>query len=215
MLLEPELTMSASIKTTAVLAAIASLGMVAPASATVYFFHFQGDPSNASYGNVVIDGLFTTAEPVSAGPSAITAISGSVSGGSGLVVDGQITKLSPYASSDNILYNIGTTNDYSFGGVSFTATNSTQSADYNLFDQNGATFLLISTIDSTGYAASSTPAAPVPVSSQGTPLAPPTAVVGPQSAVPEPTSWALMLAGFGFAGGALRQMRRERIAVAA
>ena len=204
--------MSASIKTTAVVAAIAALGMAAPASATVYFFHFQGDPSNASYGNVVIDGLFTTAGPVSAGPSAITAISGSVSGGSGSVVDGQITNLSPYASSDNRLYNIGTTHDYSFGGVSFTATNSTQSADYNLFDQNGATFLLISTIDSTGYAASSTPAAPVPVSSQG---APPTAVVGPQSAVPEPTSWALMLAGFGFAGGALRQMRRERIAVAA
>ncbi|WP_404714054.1 FxDxF family PEP-CTERM protein [Sphingomonas sp. MMS24-J13] len=35
----------------------------------------------------------------------------------------------------------------------------------------------------------------------------------PQSAVPEPASWALMLGGFGMVGGALRTTRRRNVAI--
>ena len=201
--------MSSYPKISALLAVVAALGTAAPAMATTYFFHFQGDPADTTYGDVLIDGHFLTAGPLF--PSAITGVTGTVSGGSAAVVDGAITALSAYAQSDNTLYNIGTAGDYSFGGVSFTVVNAAQTAtaDYNLFDQGSATFLLVSTIDSTGYAANSTSAAPGPVvSDQNAQLAPPTADVGLDAPVPEPASWALMLIGFGLAGGATRARRQ-------
>ena len=34
-----------------------------------------------------------------------------------------------------------------------------------------------------------------------------TAMAAPAAAAPEPAAWALMIAGFGFAGGALRRRR--------
>lgn len=34
-----------------------------------------------------------------------------------------------------------------------------------------------------------------------------------QSAVPEPTTWAMMLLGFGFVGGAMRSRRRQKLTV--
>jgi hypothetical protein len=38
--------------------------------------------------------------------------------------------------------------------------------------------------------------------------------VGPQAAVPEPASWALMISGFGLAGGILRRRRGQALLAA-
>ena len=189
-------------------ALVAGAGLGSSASATTYFFHFQGDPTNATYGDVVIDGHFILTGNA---PGPIQTVTGTVSGGnSANVVDGPITSLSPYASSDNILYAYGTFGDYSFGGVSFnvseTTNHVTKTAAYNLYDWNGGTYLLVSTVDATGYPQFGTISAPPPPPGGNTP---PPAQVG---VVPEPATWALMLTGFGLLGGALRTAGRRRIA---
>ena len=191
-------------------ALFAGVGFGSTASATTYFFHFQGDTTNTTYGDVLINGHFTVAGGV---PGPITAVTGTVSGGNTAnVVDGPITSLSPYASSDNILYAYGTFGDYSFGGVSFnvseTINHVTETAAYNLFDWNGGTYLLVSTVDAIGYPQYGTVSAPSPTGGQT--LAP--ALVG---IVPEPSTWALMLTGLGLMGGALRGAGRRRVAALA
>lgn len=187
---------------------VVGAGLATTASATTYFFHFQGDATNPTYGDVVIDGHYTLAGSV---PGPIQTVTGTVSGGNPAnVVDGSITSLSPYAASDNILYASGTFGDYSFGGVSFNVTGTLggapATAAYNLYDWNGGTYLLVSTVDATGYPQNGTISA---TASQG---GTPPAQVG---VVPEPASWALMISGFGLLGGALRVAGRRRIAASA
>ena len=187
-------------------ALVAGVGLGSTASATTYFFHFQGDPANTTYGDVLINGHFTLAGNA---PGPIMSVTGTVSGGNTAnVVDGPITSLSPYAASDNILYAYGTFGDYSFGGVSFnvseTTNNVTETAAYNLYDWNGGTYLLVSTVDATGYPQFGTISAPPPP-----PGGTPPAQVG---IVPEPATWALMLTGFGLLGGAMRTAGRRRTA---
>jgi hypothetical protein len=53
-----------------------------------------------------------------------------------------------------------------------------------------------------------TPGGPDVPGGPGTPGTPGTPVTPPPSAVPEPASWAMMVLGFGFAGGAIRRRRR-------
>jgi len=174
----------------------------APAYAQSYVFTFQNDSSSANYstyGNVHIDGLFTVGGAL---PSLITGISGAVSGGS--VLDGTIIGLSPYAGSDNILYGTGPTGNYSFGGVSFTVQNGAQTADYNLFDWNGSTFLIFSQADSVGY----------PQSGTQTGSLEPSITPNLVTPVPEPATWAMLLMGFFGVGFTVRGSRGNQKAVA-
>lgn len=191
---------------TGLMALCAFLGLAAfasSASAATYMFHFVGDPTNPDYGNVVINGEFVTSGSLL--PSSITSISGTVSFGSGDLLDGTITGLSPYADADNVLYNVGTANDYSFGGVSFTVlgTDNTTTADYNLYVWNNATYLLVSTVDSVGYPQNGTPAASGPDFVERS-----SAFV---SAVPESATWLLLLLGFGAAGVAMRRRSNNNV----
>lgn len=190
--------------------ALGAVLLATGAQAATYEFFFQG-PSSSAYGDVVIDGTFTTATPLTAGGGSVflTGISGTVSGGSSSIVDGAIVGLSPYADADNELYATGTNTGapYSFGGVSFTVTTSTRTADYNLFGWNGVTNLLVSTIDPVGEPQNSTPAA-LPFS--------PGSITASVSAAPEPATWAMMLIGVGGLGAVLRHSgRKARASIAA
>jgi hypothetical protein len=183
----------------AAVCAAALLASAGSASAATYFFTFANDDSSANvpgsngYGDVVINGQFTTADSLL--PSAVTGISGTVTGGnSNWIVDGNITGLSSYANADNILFHSGVgAGDYeSFNGISFTVSNGTLTADYNLYGWDGATFLLASTIDSTGFAENGTDAGNSPGTGASV------------SGVPEPSTWAFMLFGICLLGAALR-----------
>ena len=171
-------------------AALAVLGVAGSASATTYFFDFQNtDPSDA-YGPVEVSGTFTASSSL---PSAISAITGTVSDAPAPLVDGAITGLSSYAGADNTLYSVGvnTNNQVSFGGVSF----SVGGEGYNLYTYGGRTWLLASSIDPVGYPQNGTP--------------------GTFSVtVPEPSTWAMMLVGFGGLGVAMRSRRRPAAATA-
>ena len=96
-----------------------------------------------------------------------------------------ITGLSTYAGADNNLYATGAW--VTFGGLSFS---STSLGDFNFYNSGlGYYGLLSSRRDITGYADGTVALAHV-------------------APVPEPTTWAMMLLGFGAAGAALRRQRR-------
>jgi len=89
----------------------------------------------------------------------------------------KITGLSPYASSDNSLSMPG--QPYvSFSGLSFTTA---ADVSYNLYSWNNSYYQLSSQVDPIGYP------------QNGTPI---TLTAG----VPEISTWAMMLTGFGFLG---------------
>ena len=96
-----------------------------------------------------------------------------------------ITGLSTYAGADNNLYATGAW--VTFGGLSFS---STSLGDFNFYNSGfGYYGLLSSRRDITGYADGTVALAHV-------------------APVPEPTTWAMMLLGFGAAGATLRRQRR-------
>jgi hypothetical protein len=105
------------------------------------------------------------------------------------LVDGTdpITALSSYAGADNLLYNTGAW--VSFGGLSF-STNTL--GDFNFYNSGlGYYGLLSSRLDINGN----------PDGVQAT---------AQVTAVPEPSTWAMMLLGFMTAGLSLRRQRREK-----
>jgi hypothetical protein len=96
------------------------------------------------------------------------------------------TDLSSYAGADNDLYSSGAW--VTFGGLSFSTSSL---GDFNFYNSGQGYYgLLSSATDITGY-----PDGQVA-----------TAHVAP---VPEPSSWALMLVGFGAVGAALRRSRAK------
>lgn len=112
---------------------------------------------------------------------------GHATGISGLV-DGTdpITGLSTYAGADNNLYSTGAW--VTFGGLSFSTTSL---GDFNFYDSGlGYYGLLSSKTDINGY-----PDGQIA-----------TAHVAP---VPEPSTWVMMLVGFGAAGAAMRRTRAK------
>ncbi|MGA2486872.1 MAG: hypothetical protein ABSF49_12910 [Roseiarcus sp.] len=166
------------------------LGGVGAASADVYAFSFVADTSDttdADYGSLVITGDLFTAGP--ALPAGLTGIIGLVtSEGTSGIDSGTITGLSSYADADNILYETGAPGQVSFSGISFVEGGET----FNLYSWNEGDYALVSVVDAVGY--------------------PQNGVVGTLTvtAVPELSTWAMLLAGFaglGFAG-----WRRGRVA---
>ena len=107
-----------------------------------------------------------------------TAISGLVNG------TDPITGLSSYAGADNDLYVTGAW--VTFGGLSFSTASL---GDFNFYNSGQGYYgLLSSNTDINGYADGITA----------------TAQVAP---VPEPSTWMMMLVGFGAAGAAMRRSR--------
>jgi len=172
-------------------AAVVALAVAGSASAATYVFSFDNADRSDAYGAVDISGTFTVAGDLA---SMITGITGTVSGGATPnLTNGAITGLSPYADADNALYAVGAgNNDVSFSGVSFDVGGE----DYNLFTNNGGTYLLASGIDPVGYAQNGTPGA------------------FSVSPAPEPAAWAMMLVGFGGLGMAMRSRRNPALATA-
>jgi hypothetical protein len=164
---------------------IAGFTAAGSACAATYVFDFQNSDPTDAYGDVAVSGTFTASSTLA---SAISAISGTVSGAPAPLVNGVIDAISPYADADNILYATGvdTNNNVSFGGVSFDVSGET----YNLYTYNGGTYLLASSIDPVGYPQNGTP---------GT---------FSVTLVPEPATWAVMLVGFGGLGVAMRSRRK-------
>jgi hypothetical protein len=162
------------VKAITLLAAASLILAAGAAQAGVYDFSFSDGADSAS-------GVLTTAPGGS--PDTVIGISG--------YLDGQlITGLSPYAGADQLLYDGAPFVDFS--GVSFNAGG----VSYNVYNWNGADWLLKSTVDPVGYP------------QNGTEL-----ISGTVSSAPEPGTWALMVIGIGMAGAALR--RRPRPAPAA
>jgi hypothetical protein len=163
-------------------AACVALTLTAGAvSAQTYVFDFSNlDPQDA-YGPVVGSGTLQTTGGTL--PSAVTAISGLVAGGTD-GADGAITGLSRFTSSDNVLH---PGPSVSYAGISFDVG----STAYNIFSVGDVDYL-VSSLSDTGFT-------PISLSI---------------SAVPEPTTWAMLILGVAMIGFAARR-RNEGTAFAA
>jgi hypothetical protein len=148
--------------------ALATVVTPTAASADVYTFSYAGTLSSHTFGF----GQFTTAGSIS--PSQIIAISGFEVFDS---VADTITGLSPYAVADNLLFfpNAPYT---SFGGISF---HTASHGDFNLFQDVGGPFILSSVQNAGGF-----PDGLNPINLQ----------IAAVAAVPEPSTWAMMILGF-------------------
>jgi len=116
-------------------------------------------------------------------PSAVTAISGTVDGDA-------ITGLSSYAAADNILLSV-TPYYVDVGGISFTTSADT----YNFYAYNNANYVCAESEDGACYYSQGNTASNLTVTQ-----------------VPEPATWALMVAGFAALGGGLRARRHASVA---
>lgn len=168
-------------KSTVLACALTATCLASPASAAQFLFTFDSE------GVDVTGTLTTTDVPDALGAVEITAASGTASG------FGAITLIARqgFAGNDNLLFP-GTGQLLSANGFSFSAAG----LNANLFFSTalGSFVLFGSTATSTGALGIGTFAV--------TPV-----VTDPVPAIPEPSTWALMLLGFGLVGAALRRPR--------
>ena len=161
------------------LAAVLSATIVTPAAATDYSFSFSG---SGIFGPLTGSGIFSVADtPVMPGGSAfqITGISGAFNGSA-------ITGLLPgFLGANNYYYKGNPFVDAS--GVSFSTA---AGKSVNLLNQssNGQYRVNTAPFDSGFVTASSSQV---------------------QAAVPEPTTWAMMIIGMGLIGAAMRRAGRK------
>ena len=148
--------------------ALATVATPTAASADVYTFSYAGELSSHTFGF----GTFTTAGSTS--PSLIIAISGFETFNG---VSDTITGLSSYASADDLLF-FPDSPYTSFGGISF---HTASHGDFNLFQDVSGTFIL-SSVQNPGGA----PDGLNPINLQ----------IAAVAAVPEPSTWAMMILGF-------------------
>lgn len=165
-------------------AAIAAsvLAVASPASAAQYMFSFTTNQvlfGSAQSGS----GTFTVADTLSTSPLGtmgyqVTAISGTLNGSA-------INGLSGFQGSDNYFYTTGAS--FADGsGIGFTTVGGTSASLY--FASVAQRYQLTTTSPFTsGYVTATASLAP--------------------AAVPEPATWAMMLAGFGTIGAAIRRRR--------
>ena len=129
-------------------------------------------------------GEFFTGSPTS--PYLLTGITGNVNGSGG------ITGLSSYAGADNLLYFPASPGYVDFSGISFSTSTG---PSWNLYYDNG-TFALRSDLNPGGNASSESPIN-----------------LTVTAAIPEPETYAMMLAGLGLMGFVIRR-RKQKVAVA-
>jgi hypothetical protein len=144
-------------------------------------------PANAdiwdfSYSGAGISGSGEFITGAVGSPYTVTGVTGTANGLG-------ITGLSGYAGADNKLFSPASPGYVDFAGISFSTASG---PDWNLF-YNGGNFALRSDVDPIGYA------------SNGQPLD----ILTVTAAVPEPETYAMMLAGLGLLGFVARR-RRER-----
>ena len=186
------------IKTLAATAAAAAL-LATGAHAATYTFDF-GFTSQGGEPFEVAIGTLTTSDTLNAdGAYDVTGITGNVSqpGANGFPMFETITGLSNYFGADNELYPTDPRVDND--GISFT---SSAGGYFNLFTSavtGGATVYYSPTGSTSDFTRSYVTLAVTQV---------------PTSAAPEPGTWALMMAGVGLAGAALRRRRTATLAAA-
>lgn len=172
-------------------AAIAAsiLAVASPASAAQYIINFATNQALLG-GNQSGSATVTIADTLSTSPLGtmgyqVTAISGSLNGSA-------INGLSGFQGSDNFFYKTGNFVDNS--GLGFTTAGGTSASLY--FASTVSRYQLTTTSPfSTGYVTATATLVPAPV--------------------PEPATWAMMLAGFGTIGAAVRRRRPAMTRVAA
>jgi hypothetical protein len=166
-------------KRTIGLAAVLSALTATPAAATEFNFNFSG---SGIFGPLTGSGTFAVADaPVSPGSSAYQ-----ITGITGLFNGSQITGLLPGFLGANDYY-YKSTPFVDASGVSFSTASG---KSVNLFNQSSNGQYRVNTAPfDTGFVTAS--------SSQA------------QAAVPEPTTWAMMIVGLGLVGGVMRKVRRD------
>ncbi len=187
------------IKTFVAAAAAAAALLATGAHAATYQFDF-GFTSQAGEPFEVAVGTLTTSDTLNAdGAYDVTGITGTVSqpGAGGFPMFASITGLSDYYGADNELYPTDPRVDND--GISFT---SSAGGFFNLYIRNddGIYSVLYSPTGSEEDSVASRVTLAV------------TQI--PTSAAPEPGTWALMMAGVGLAGAALRRRRIATLAAA-
>ncbi len=161
--------------------AIVSLGLAVPASAAQFSFTFAGTALFGIPANIVGSGIFTTSDTAATTTNGQTAFL--VTGTSGTYDGSAINGLQlGFFGGDNLYYTTGPT--FTDGnGISFTTA---AGASVNLFYQDSAPSYRVNAQNPfvTGFV---------------------TATSAPVSAVPEPATWAMLVGGFGLAGGMMRR----------
>lgn len=169
-------------------AALAATCLASPVSAAQFLFTFDSSTID------VTGTLITEDVPNASGQLLITGLSGTVD------VFGAISLIPPggFAGNDNLL-NPGSSELLTGNGFSFAATGLQGNI---FFSQALGTFVLFGAVgDVVG---------PLGIGSFSiTPVVTPP----PPPAVPEPSTWALLLLGFGFVGWSLRRRNRTRISI--
>lgn len=177
------------------LAAPALLSFAAPAAASVFAWDFAGSGYTAS-GTFVVNDANSISNPLPCAACAngpgylVTGITGSINGAA---ITG-LASPNTFFFNDNRFYYQTTNGALDALGIAF----NTSSDTFKIFagDYSGhvdQTFLLVTGDTRINFEH--------PIDGHAN------LISGP---VPEPATWALMIAGFGFIGSALRRMRRQR-----
>lgn len=176
----------------ALVAALALSAVSANATSLFYNFTWSDAFGSSAVGQIITDGTDGTAPSPN-----VTNVTGTQTVGA---VTSAIFGTSPYAVADNRFLDPvgGSGQRFTISGVSY-ATLSLGA--FNMF-WNGGNFDVSSNVDPGGYVSSGHPM-DFRVGTAG--LTSETA-----GAVPEPTSWALMIVGFGGVGATLRRRRQHR-----
>ena len=164
-----------------VAAGLAAFVAAGSARASSYDFSYTaaGGPSGVEFGS----GEITLSNTETNGAFQVTAISGQAN-------LSEITGLSPYAAADNEVF--ASPPPVDLGGISFATASG---IDYNFYSYNNGFYVLSSAVDSIGYPANGSPVTSLTFT--------------PTSAVPEPATWLLMIAGIGGIGLILRRAKKE------
>ena len=194
------------------LAATAVAALLATgAHAATYQFNFGFTSQSGSPFEVAV-GTLTTSDTLNAdGGYDVTGITGTVSspGAGGFPTFSAITGLSDFDLADNVLYPSDPRVD--LGGIAFT---SASGGYFNLYDASSiedAAFSVQAQDASYDYVVDYAPSYNGTITSSHVTLA---VTQIPTSAAPEPGTWALMMAGVGLAGAALRRRRAATLAAA-
>ncbi len=162
--------------------AFAACALAGAAQASVYDFSYtaSGGPSGTETGA----GAITLSNTETDGYFKVLDVTGLANGST-------ITSLSGYAAADNDIFSSGPVVD--LGGVSVATASG---VDYNFY-YSGGYEVLSSATDAVGYPANGSPVTNLNVSYVS-------------SAVPEPSTWMLLIAGIGGIGLMLRQANYKR-----
>ena len=163
------------------LAALLACAFVSSAHASVYDFSYyaSGGPSGREFGR----GTITLSNTDPDGFYQVLDIDGSAN-------RSIITGLSDYAGADNIVYANGPLVDQ--GGISFSTASGT---DYNFYSLDNAYAVLSSTTEPYAWASNRSPLNRL-------------CATYVSSAVPEPSTWLLLIAGIGGIGLMLRRAKQ-------